>query len=167
MISCAKMISTIIQIVIVFGCLALSFGTATLPLSKWNNNPPQTYRLPSNTKPETFNLSLHTRISEGHFDYDGLVSTNILVMNATRVITVHSVELTIQSIQLSHANGSKTAIELLPWQINNDTQFLVIPTKNIELQRGTRYRLDIKFVGTLNSYAEGFYRTTSSAIDKR
>lgn len=152
------MFAKLIQFAAALGCLTLSFQTAAFAFPSTQS--PKTYRLPSNTKPETYNISLRTGISEGRFDYDGQVSINILVVNATRVITLHSQNSEIQRIQLSRGDDT---IELLPWQSDDDTEFLTIPTKSVELQPGSRYRLDIDFTGTLNSgeVKVGFFRTES------
>lgn len=118
------------------------------------------YRLPNDTKPETYNISLRTGISEGEFDYDGFISINILVVNATREVTIHTRRLKIKSIRLNNANGVGT-IDLSPWRTNEETDFLIIPTKLEELLPGSRYRLDIKFGGELRWHSSGFYRTPS------
>lgn len=108
------------------------------------------YRLPNDTKPETYNLSLHTEISKGKFDYDGFVRISILIVN--RAWEVHSKGLSIKSIQLLNTNGAGT-IALLPWRTNNVNDFLIIPTKSVALLPGKRYRLDLEFAGVLR---EGF-----------
>lgn len=119
------------------------------------------YRLPNGTKPETYDLSLRTGISMGEFDYDGLMIINILVLNATRELTLHSKGLRITSVRMSDTNGTGV-IALLPWRTNNATDFLIIPTKSAELLAGNRYRLDIKFAGELQRGSRGFYRTLSN-----
>lgn len=115
------------------------------------------YRLPNETKPETYELSLRTRISEGEFDYDGIVTITVLIVNVTRELTIHSKGLEIRSIRLSNINGTGT-IALLPYRINNETDFLIIPTKSVELLPGSRYRLVIEFSGDLQRERFGFYR---------
>lgn len=65
-----------------------------------------------------------------------------------------------KSIQLLNANGAGT-IALLPWQNNNVTDFLIIPTKSVALLPGKRYRLDIKFAGVLGEGLRGFLRGRS------
>lgn len=151
------MFHKLFQIFLVVGCLAFGASPDRIPEVDISH---LSYRLPNDTRPETYNISLRTRICDGDFNYDGLVSIQILVMNATRNVTIHSHELSIHDIQLIDIQSSST-IDLLPWRINSDTDFLIIPTENAELQPGNRYRLDIKFSGELNTKSVGFYRVPS------
>lgn len=163
------MLYKIIQFGAILWCSALSFeSTVTrLPIgdglrivNDFRDDDKIGYRLPNDTKPETYNISLRTGISEGKFDYDGFISINILIVNATREVTIHSRMLKIESIRLSDANGMGQ-IDLLPWRTNKKTGFLIIPTKSVELSSGRRHRLDIKFSGVLDTETRGFFRTLS------
>lgn len=158
-----KMCKITLIVAAILCCLVLSFGivAAQLPESDANNNITESkdeisYRLPNDTRPETYEISL--RISEsfrhGHFVYDGSVGINILIVNATREVTIHARELKIQRIYLS--NDTYT-VDLLPWRSNNITDFLIIPTKSVELLAGDRYRLDIEFAGVMRDDSLGFF----------
>lgn len=156
------MVSKIIVIGVILWCLAVPCRSTA---AQWNDDSQFSersdqiqYRLPNDTKPETYNISLRTGISKGEFNYNGFISINILVVNATREVTIHSQALNIQSVRLSNDTGS---IDLLPWRSNNVTDFLIIPTKSAELFPGSRYRLDLKFSGELRNRSRGFYRALS------
>lgn len=156
----------LIQIGVILRCLVLplEFKTAAFPndIGFHEYDDQISYRLPNDTKPETYHITLRTGISEGQFNYDGFVSINILIVNVTREVTIHSKKLEIKSIRLHNETDS---IELLPWRANNVTDFLIIPTKNAELMPGSRYRLDISFAGILQekleASAKGFFRESS------
>lgn len=165
------MIDKIIEIGVVLWCLALPFSYTAAKFSAierlgdaasfHDRRGPTSYRLPNDTKPETYNISLRTGISEGQFDFDGSIAINILVVNATREVTIHSQKLNIQSICLSNATNT---IDLLPWRTNTQIDFLIIPTKSVELLPGSRYQLSLKFGGQLQERSRGFFRRPS---DKR
>lgn len=158
----------VIEIGVILWCLALPFecAAARFPATNCGDvddrarecNERIGYRLPNNTKPETYDILLGTGISEGRFDYDGVMGIDILIVNATREVTLHSKNLTIKAIRLSNRNGT---IDLLPWRTSDVTNFLVVPTKSVELLPGRRYRLDIKFGGLLRTNSRGFFRQLS------
>lgn len=166
-----KMFFKIIELGVIWWCLAVPFVgvAARFPAveiadeanSFLERDAKVNYRLPNDTRPETYKLSLRTGISEGKFDYDGFISIQILIVNATREVTIHSNSLSIKSIQLSNATGS---IDLSAWQTNKVTDFLIIPTKGVALLPGSRYRLDIKFTGELQTGSRGFFRSLSDTI---
>lgn len=145
-----------IGVILWAGSLPAESGAPRFPwIDSFGDTGQISYRLPNNTKPETYHISLRTGISEGLFDYDGIIAINILVVNATREVTLHSQDLNIKSIHLSNAS---TTIDLLPWRSSNVTDFLVIPTKSVELLPGSRFTLEIKFASDLLEIAKGFFR---------
>lgn len=125
--------------------------------SNCKNDDPIRYRLPNNTRPETYNLSVRTNVHKDDFDYDGNISINILIVNATREIILHSKNLFISSIRLSNATDTVETT----WDTDETTDFLIITTKGAELLPGSRYRLDIEFEGVLGTNPRGFFRRLS------
>lgn len=156
------MSTKIIETGVVLLCLALSFGWSadTFPASDslLDLKAAIKYRLPNDTTPEAYNISLWTGISEGRFGFDGLITIDLLVVNATRKVTIHSRKLNIKFVRLSNATGT---IDLLPWRNNAANDFLIIPTKSDELAPGSRYQLDLKFAGKLQQRSRGFFRRPS------
>lgn len=116
------------------------------------------YRLPNTTVPETYDISLITRIDQAQFDFLGTVKINIFVVNTTRQVTVHTRQLTINNVQLFDNTNRK--VDLLPWYYNKVTEHLTIPTRNIDLVQGKRYRLEIDYAGILRTDNAGFYRSS-------
>lgn len=154
-----KMIVKIVQIGTILWCLTLPFECAASRFPAVENRA-LNYRLPNDTKPETYELFLRTRIDEGEFDYDGFLKIGVLIVNVTQELTIHSKGLRIRSIRLRNINGIGE-IALLPYRTNNVTDFLIIPTKSAVLLPGSRYRLDIGFSGDLGMERTGFYRELS------
>lgn len=116
------------------------------------------YRLPNDTIPEKYNISLITRVDRAQFDFLGNVKIDIFVVNATRQVTVHTRQLTIISVRLSNDSGRE--LDLLPWYSNVENEFLTIQTQNIDLVKGQRYILEIQYTGTLRTDYGGFYRSS-------
>lgn len=154
----------LVRIGLVFCCLtAAAFAIAppfeTRNVGDYDFRADQTgYRLPNETVPETYDISLTTRIDQSNFDFLGTVQIKVFVVNTTRQITVHARQLTINEIQLYGETGS--SIDLLPWNYNVVTEFLTIPTKSINLEKGKRYRLIIYYTGVLRTDNAGFYRSS-------
>lgn len=116
-----------------------------------------TYRLPNNTKPETYDITLVTNIDKNNFNFSGKVDINIFVLEASSEITLHARQLTIESVKLFvHAN--KNEIKLYPFTYNETTEFLTIPTQT-QLQKGINYILTVEYTGELRSDLFGFYRS--------
>lgn len=116
-----------------------------------------TYRLPNNTKPEHYDISLMTRIDQASFDFSGIVRIDFVVLSNTREITLHARQLTVKDIRL--LNGTQ-AIPLLSYSYNVVMDFLMIPTDNVDLLEGKRYTLDIQYEGILRKDNAGFYRSS-------
>lgn len=116
------------------------------------------YRLPNETVPLAYDISLITRIDQAQFDFLGTVKITIFVVNTTRQVTVHSRQLTINRVQLFDDNNQ--SVELLPWYHNVVTEFLTIPTRNADLLPGRQYHLEIEYAGELRTDNGGFYRSS-------
>lgn len=116
------------------------------------------YRLPNETVPETYDISLSTLIDQGQFDFTGTVKINIFVVNTTRQVTVHIRQLTITSVNCTDENGNQ--VNLRPWQFDVVTEFLTIPTESVELVKGKRYQLEIQYTGILRTDHGGFHRSS-------
>lgn len=119
------------------------------------------YRLPNNTKPENYDITLSTAIDEENFNFDGIVKIQVHVLEATSNITIHARQLTIKTIELFDPNTG-TIIDLNSWTYEQVTEFLIIPTKT-QLEKDKFYLLIITYTGELRTDNGGFYR--SSYID--
>lgn len=162
--SVGKMSRQLVQIGLVFCCLtatALAFEPPfeTRNVGDYEFVTDETrYRLPNDTVPLTYDISLITRIDQAQFDFFGTVKINIFVVNTTRQVTVHTRQLTINRVQLFDDNNR--LVELLPFYYNVVTEFLTIPTRNVDLVQGRRYHLEIDYAGVLRTDNGGFYRSS-------
>lgn len=115
------------------------------------------YRLPNNTKPESYDITIITNIDENDFNFTGRVVINLNVLEASQNITIHARQLNIKTIKLTTTSG--TEIKLNPFTYDNITEFLVIPTQ-VQLQTDTQYKLTIEYSGVLRTGSTGFYRSS-------
>lgn len=115
------------------------------------------YRLPNNTKPNSYDITLATNIDKNDFSFTGRVAIKLVVLETSYNITIHARQLTIKTINLSTQSGA--AINLSPFIYDKVTEFLVIPT-NAPLQKGLQYLLIVRYSGVLRIDRKGFYRAT-------
>lgn len=119
------------------------------------------YRLPNSTHPETYDLSLWTRVDAEDFEFRGLVKIAIVVDEPTRDILLHQRQLVIVNITLSKLSGSdQLNVPILPYTYENVREFLNITTNGTDLNVGDRLILEINYIGSLRDRLEGFFKTS-------
>ncbi|KAG4077604.1 hypothetical protein HA402_003031 [Bradysia odoriphaga] len=114
------------------------------------------FRLPNNTVPEHYNISLRTWIHEGNFTFTGILSVDVRPTEPTDFITIHQDGFVIGDIRLSSEDG---LIPIEPFEYNSTLDFLTIPT-SVNLNPRQRYSLRIEYTGTLRDDDLGFYRSS-------
>lgn len=117
------------------------------------------YRLPNDTKPETYDITLTTRVDIQNFTFDGKVKIGITVLEATSTIKLHHRQLTILSVSLWTTTIPALQINLNEFTYDQDVEHLIIPITNGPLLANTRYTLEIDYTGTLRQDNGGFYRS--------
>lgn len=116
----------------------------------YHNNELVKYRLPNHTHPETYDLSLRTRIDLGDFDYQGIVKIGIVVDEPTRQIVLHKSHLTVLNVKLTRLSGpTPVEVPLLPHIFNAMTELLTILTNGITFNSGERLVLEISFTNSI------------------
>lgn len=115
------------------------------------------YRLPNNTKPEHYAISLETNVHENNFTFLGQVTITLRALEATKNITIHHRQLTIGRVILQEADN------IIPIKVDisydKTTEFLVITVPD-GLKKDQRYKLLIIYDGTLRTDMGGFYRSS-------
>lgn len=115
-----------------------------------------TYRLPNNTRPETYDISIRTAIHENNATFTGTVRIGIVATESTNFIRLHhNVEL-IESVRV--LSTAEVPIATGDLSYNAQYHFLTIPIVGILLPQGSRYFVEIDYVGFMNTYS-GFYRS--------
>lgn len=160
------MFLTEVLLAIVVGCVATSaqaeYSLAALPVDpsicESNNG---NYRLPNNTHPETYDLSLYTRVDQNIFHFNGMVRIGIVVDQPTNEIVLHAKQLVVSNVRLFRiAAGAPKEVGTLPPVYEAVSEFLRIRTDNVNLLAGDRLSLEITYSGTLRTDSHGLFRTS-------
>ena len=120
-------------------------------------------RLPRAVVPDSYELKLIPFIWEGNFTFNGEVKILVNVTEDTKSVALHAVDMIIDESfttirEHSGANNTK-AIGIVGQKNDTERQFHVIKTSDT-LERGMQYVVHLKFVGHLNDYMQGFYRSS-------
>lgn len=117
------------------------------------------YRLPNDTVPETYDITLTTRIDNADFIFTGNVRIGIYVNESTQRITLHHRQLIITNVELwTNANPAQV-VAVGAYTYDPVLEFLQIPVTQT-LTAGARYSLSIDYIGTLRTDNYGFYRSS-------
>ncbi|XP_058791213.1 aminopeptidase N [Phymastichus coffea] len=122
-------------------------------------------RLPKSVLPDSYEIRLVPFIWPGNFTFNGEVKIVMNVTEDTRKIMLHAVDMTIDEDstiirEYPGPSEGKAKVVRVQRQSNDTTrQFHVINTSDT-LKAGQQYLLYIKFVGKLNDYLQGFYRSS-------
>ncbi|XP_022834841.1 aminopeptidase N [Spodoptera litura] len=114
--------------------------------------------LPKQVKPERYFLNITPYIYEGNFTFDGEVTIHLIVIEETKELTFHGVELTIHEIRI-HEKDDDHLIYIVR-QLEDVPRNFHILTLGSSLEVGKQYILSIKYTGILNDNLHGFYRSS-------
>lgn len=115
-------------------------------------------RLPTNVKPEKYYLKIVPYIFDGSFTYDGEVSIVINIVNETREICFHVVDLLLHEINVYGKDSGKD-IKVLKRIEDPRRNFNTVVLKE-RLEAGKKYVMNISFSGILNDNLHGFYSSS-------
>lgn len=121
-----------------------------------SSNEPK-YRLPNNTLPEHYDISLETFVDRDQFNFSGVVRIDVLVIMESSNITVHFRQLTIEKVRLLN-NGE--ALDGVDFTYDSTREFLIISTGGQILEVGGKYILEVTYQGELRTDMKGFYRSS-------
>ncbi|XP_074096420.1 suppressor of ER stress-induced death isoform X3 [Cotesia typhae] len=132
-------------------------------------------RLPKSVVPDTYEIKLMPFIWEGNFTFNGEVTIYVNVTKDTKNITLHATDMEInyQSTTLReykynpNSNNKNIGKWIKIFDQTNDTarQFHIIRSSET-LKAGMQYVIKLKFVGYLNDYLQGFYRSSYTEGNK-
>lgn len=117
-----------------------------------------TYRLPNNTKPEAYNLFISTNIADAIFDYYGVVKINITILEESNEVTLHQLDLNINSVNLTSKQNEEITIQSPRYDRLKD--FVIFKTINHTFTPGEKVFLEIKYKGKHRGDSYGFYRSS-------
>ncbi|KOC62990.1 Aminopeptidase N [Habropoda laboriosa] len=122
-------------------------------------------RLPRSVIPDSYELRLIPFIQEGNFTFHGEVKILVNVTEDTRNVSLHAVDMNIDESftnireHLATSNKTNKAIGIVEQKNDTERQFYVIRTSDT-LKGGKQYVVHLKYVGHLNDYLQGFYRSS-------
>lgn len=115
-----------------------------------------TYRLPNNTRPESYDVHIQTWIDEGNPTFFGTVRIGIVAVESTDYIRIHHNVAQLNSVSVLTEN--EIPVPIGAYSYNRTYTFLTIPmAQGTNLIQGSRYLIDIDYIATMNEYS-GFYR---------
>lgn len=147
--------------------LIIAAATALLVDEDLKNNSSKMIddRLPDNVVPIHYNIKITPYIEKDNFTFDGEIAASIEFRRATRDLSLHALNLTIDEEATSLRNDDGVVYIPRMHNYNNLTEMLVLKFDD-ELSPGI-YVLNMKFVGILHGDARGFFRTSYKNEEKR
>ncbi|OGE19478.1 hypothetical protein A3D83_01890 [Candidatus Daviesbacteria bacterium RIFCSPHIGHO2_02_FULL_41_10] len=109
-------------------------------------------RLPAHVKPERYKIMLRPDLNE--FSFTGEETIDLILEKPTRQITLHAVELEIESVEFIHGTQEIWSGKI-SYDKNTETATFTFP-QNIQKGKG---QLKFIFKGILNDKMRGFYRS--------
>lgn len=125
-------------------------------------------RLPRSVIPTSYDIKLIPFIWPNNFTFFGDVRILVTIQEATNNITLHaetSIKIKNEDVKVrlvEKTNGSESRgpdEEITKQYFETIKQFYVIELKK-KLQKGEVYEIVIKYVGVLDGYLQGFYRSS-------
>ena len=111
------------------------------------------YRLPRTVVPSKYEISLAPDLT--NFKFAGEEVVHVQVLEPVKEILMNAIELEVHEVQIENEKGTKYSAAIA---LHEKTERLVL-TFEQGLEQG-KYKLHIKFTGTLNDKLRGFYRST-------
>lgn len=118
------------------------------------------YRLPNNTVPISYDITLTTDVHIGKPEFIGKVVIVVKALENTHEITMHHRQTLIESVKLSTATETPVEIIDVTFASKDDTEFLVISSPTTQLDEGSEYIVEIIYNGLLRDDNMGFYRSS-------
>ncbi len=110
------------------------------------------HRLPTHVKPERYQIMLKPNLE--NFTFEGEETISLTLEKSTKEITLHSVDLEIESVEWIH-HGKESWAGKVVYDPKNETATFTFK-KNTEKGKG---QLKLKFKGLLTDKMRGFYRS--------
>ncbi|VVD01641.1 unnamed protein product [Leptidea sinapis] len=141
----------------------VALSPVPVPENEWEEffamlNDPQ-YRLPTTSRPTHYEVTLtpYLASSTRQFTFDGQVTIQINVVEATNQLVLHCNDLVIQSLSLER-NGVSVPLSNSEFSCEMPYSFLRVTATEV-LPVGSGYVLRSTFTGNLQSNMRGFYRS--------
>lgn len=124
---------------------------------------PTYLRLPRSVVPNAYDIKLIPFIWPNNFTFMGDVRILVNIVEPTNNITLHaeiSIKIKNEDVRVRLLNGTDNTDEVISKQyFEQPKQFYVMEFPKT-LQKGEMYEIRIKYVGVLDAYLQGFYRSS-------
>jgi aminopeptidase N len=114
------------------------------------------FRLPNNTTPMHYDITITTSIHQGNLMFTGLTLVYIKVLETSNTITLHSSQIIMDRINLHRADNQEIIERNLAFRSDSVTQFLEVSLRE-PLQADQEVILAFEHTGVLRSDRIGFY----------
>lgn len=121
-------------------------------------NVPTDYRLPDSVVPIHYNIEITPHLDEDEFTFDGEIAASVAIRRATRNLSLHALNLTIDEAATSLLDSDGVARIPATHDYDDLTEILTFGFGD-ELPRGV-YVLSMKFAGLLHDDLHGFHRVS-------
>ncbi|KKR62642.1 hypothetical protein A2643_03785 [Candidatus Nomurabacteria bacterium RIFCSPHIGHO2_01_FULL_39_220] len=128
---------------------------------KNNKKNPQSVRLLKNVIPIEYDIQLRPDLK--NFTFEGVETINLSVLKPTKILTLHSKELEIETAEVGLRQGKVFA--KISYNKKNETATFVFP-KIISAEKNRKIKLTLVFKGILNDKMRGFYRSKYNVREK-
>lgn len=123
-------------------------------------------RLPRSVVPTAYDIKLIPFIFPKNFTFLGDVRIWVNILESTNNITLHaetSIKIKKEDVQVrlvDTTNGTENPAEVLTKQYFEAKKQFYVMEFSKKLQKGEVYEIHIKYVGVLDAYSQGFYRSS-------
>lgn len=117
------------------------------------------YRLPNDTKPIHYDISISTAIHTADLNFDGTVIIEIVAVEATNLITLHIMRNTVLNVKFWDANQRVILDTNSSYTFEVERDFMRVPLPET-LVIGQRYFIEVIYKGILRNDDAGFYVST-------
>ncbi|XP_070496290.1 aminopeptidase N-like [Chironomus tepperi] len=116
-----------------------------------------TYRLPNDSIPINYEITLSTNVHEGDFNFTGKVKIRVKIVEPTDKITLHYKNITIDKVDIFNALVPVPILLNAPFDHIESHDFLIINLPNI-FDKDAEILISIAYHGQLRDDGAGFYK---------
>ena len=119
---------------------------------------PNEFRLPTNVRPERYELTLTPDLDD--FTFEGVEAVSLDIVEATKTLVLNAAELTVHEVSVTLADGASIQASV---EVDEETERATVTlAREAPLGAAT---LHLRFSSVLNDQMRGFYRSTYAAPD--
>lgn len=138
---------------IIVSILAIFVTTAAAGITR--------YRLPKTVVPNFYNIT--TYVDLDFLTFQGYTEIRVHVLEETKNITLHALELTVLDINVISLEDDDETIKIANTIFDEEREFLILRFEE-QLETG-QYQIEVSYQGILNEHVKGFFRSNYSNED--